>query len=116
MRRLFWMGVGAAGAVIVAQRLRQTARRFTPEGVAEQAADAGRRTGAALQEAFGEFRAARAERERELVEALLVEPEGGTVAERRAARDVARGVGTAPDTSRASRDVDVDDDDEDDVF
>ena len=112
MRRLFWMGVGAAGAVIVAQRVRQTARRFTPEGVAEQAADVGRRTGTALHEAFGEFRAARAERERELVEALLVEPEGGTVAERRATREAA-GDGTGP---RAQRAFDVDDDDEDDFF
>jgi len=112
MRRLFWMGVGAAGAIVAAQRLRQAARRFTPEGVAEQAADAGRRTGAALQEAIVEFRAARAERERELVEALLVEPEGGTVADRRAARV---GTSTGVPERPSFRGPDVDDD-EDDFF
>ena len=116
MRRLFWMGVGAVGAAVVAQRVRQTARRFTPGGVAEQAADAGRRTGVALQEAIGEFRAARAERERELVTALLVEPEGGSVAERRAARDAAAGRGTPARARAPGSDVDVDDDDEDDFF
>lgn len=110
MRRLFWMGVGAVGAVVVAQRVRQTAHRFTPEGVAEQAVDAGRRTGAALHEALADFRAARAERERDLVTALLVEPAGGTTAERRAARRATEAA------SPRRPDAFDDDDDEDDFF
>lgn len=76
MRRVFWMGVGAVGAAVAAQRVRRTARRFTPEAVAEQADDVLRRTLAAAREAVAEFRTASAEREIELVTALLVEPEG----------------------------------------
>lgn len=74
MRRLFWMGVGAAGAVVAASRVRRAVRRVTPEGVAEQIEDAGRRTGTALRDAVGVFRAASREREDALVTALLVEP------------------------------------------
>jgi hypothetical protein len=113
MRRLFWVGVGAVGTVVVAQRVRQAARRFTPEGVAEQAVDAGRRTGTALREAVVEFRVARAERESELVTALLVEPEGGTRAERRAAHDAHD---HAPADPFARHSTFVDDEDEDDFF
>lgn len=83
MRRLFWVGVGAVGAVVVARRLRQTIRRFTPEGVAEQVGDVGARTTTALRGAVEEFRTARAERERDLVTALLVTPEGGEYVRRR---------------------------------
>lgn len=106
MRRLFWMGVGAVGTIVVAQRVRRQAQRFTPDGVAGQAVEAGRRTGRAVQEAVGEFRAAATERERDLVTALLVEPEGGSVAERRAVRAAAGSPVTRP----------VVDDDEDDFF
>ena len=83
MRRLFWVGVGAIGAVVVARRVRQTIHRFTPEGVAEQVGDVGARTTTALRGAVDEFRTARAERERELVTALLVTPEGGEYVRRR---------------------------------
>ncbi len=104
MRRLFWMGVGAAGAVVVARRVRAAAHRFTPGGVAEQATDAGRRVTDAVRDAVGEFRAARDEREAELVTALLAEPEGGSVAERREARRAS----TLDDVAPAE---DADDDD-----
>ena len=33
---MVWMGVGAVGAAVVAARVRRAARRFTPDGVAEQ--------------------------------------------------------------------------------
>ncbi|NCT90877.1 hypothetical protein GXB85_07940 [Cellulomonas sp. APG4] len=77
MRRLFWVGVGAVGAVLAARRLEQTVRRYTPAGVAEQVEQAGRRTEDAARGVLTRFAAARAERERELVETLLVTPEGG---------------------------------------
>jgi hypothetical protein len=83
MRRLFWVGVGAVGAVVVVQRFRQVVHRFTPEGVAEQVEDVGARTTTALRGAADEFRTARAERERELIAALLVTPEGGEYVRRR---------------------------------
>ena len=47
MRRLLWMGVGAAAAVIVAQQVRSAWHRYTPEGVAEQVEQAGQGAGAA---------------------------------------------------------------------
>ena len=89
MRRLFWMGVGAVGAVVVAQRARSAVRRLpdaVTEAVATQVGHAGHRASSALQDAVGVFRTARAEREAELVTALLVEPEGGTELRPRAGR------------------------------
>jgi hypothetical protein len=114
MRRLVWMGVGAVLAGVAARRVRQTAQRFTPEGVADQVAVVSSRTAGALRDAVVEFRTASATRERELVTALLVEPEGGTVAERRARAG-------ATERDRPSRPGEpgsraFDDDDEDDFF
>lgn len=83
MRRLFWVGVGAVGSVVAARRLRRAARRFTPEGVAEQAVSAGRQAGAWLQEAVWDFREAFEQRQEELVTALLVTPTAGTPARSR---------------------------------
>lgn len=77
MARLFWVGVGAVGAVVLTRRLREQARRYTPEGVAERVEAAGEQAGLALTGAVRRFRAARAEREQELVDTLLVTPEGG---------------------------------------
>lgn len=81
MRRLFWMGVGAVGAVVLAQRARNAVRRLpdaVTEAVTTQVGQAGQRASSALQDAVAVFRTARAERESELVTALLTEPEGGT--------------------------------------
>lgn len=89
MRRLFWMGVGAVGAVVLAQRARSAVKRLpdaVTDAVTTQVGQAGQRASSALQEAVGAFRAARAEREAELVAALLVEPEGGTERRPRTAR------------------------------
>lgn len=118
MRRLVWMGVGAILAGVAARRLRQTAQRFTPEGVADQVSAVSSRTAGALRDAVVEFRTASATREHELVTALLAEPEGGTVAERRARAEATRhdrtdrtyGVGRAEGRSFEL------DDDEDDFF
>lgn len=83
MRRAFWVGVGAVGAVVVAQRFKRVVHRFTPEGVAEQVDQVGARTTTALRGVVDEFRTARAERERDLVTALLVTPEGGEYVRKR---------------------------------
>lgn len=77
MRRLFWVGVGAVGAVVTVDRLRKAARRYTPAGVSERAADTGRRTTSALRGTLDQFRSAMDEREKDLVATLLVTPEGG---------------------------------------
>lgn len=77
MRRLFWVAVGAAGAVVVARRLEQAARRYTPAGVTEQVEEAGRRTQSAFRDAVTQWRSSMDQRERDLVSTLLVTPEGG---------------------------------------
>ena len=75
MRRLFWAGVGAAGAVLAARRVRRVTHRFTPDGVAEQVSDTGARVTSALRVALAEFRDGYRSRQEELVVALLAEPE-----------------------------------------
>ncbi|MCV2394566.1 hypothetical protein OEB99_09630 [Actinotalea sp. M2MS4P-6] len=77
MRRLFWMGVGAAATVAVAQRLRTAWRKYTPEGVAEQVEQAGESAVAAGRSALDTFVQAFRTRERDLTAQLLVTPEGG---------------------------------------
>ena len=77
MRRLFWMGVGAAGTVLAARRLQAAWHRYTPEGVADQVEQAGHGAVAAVHGAVDTFRTARAERERDLTQTLLVSPDGG---------------------------------------
>lgn len=117
MRRLFWMGVGAAGAVVAAERLRRYARRYTPAGVSERVEAAGQRTSTALHDAVDVFNAAREQREKDLVATLLVTPEGGdpdAVLRRRGrhADDAAPGPAASSGASRASRPSGrVDDDD-----
>lgn len=90
MRRLFWMGVGAVGAVVLVRRAKRAAENLpatVTNAVAAQADQARVRFSSATGEALAAFRSARAERESELVEALLVEPEGGA---RRRPRSAAR--------------------------
>ncbi|MBO1750462.1 hypothetical protein J4G33_01440 [Actinotalea sp. BY-33] len=77
MRRLFWVGVGATGAVLLARRLERAARRYSPAGLADQVEAAGDATSSALRDAATRFRTARATREAELVDQLLVTPESG---------------------------------------
>ena len=117
MARLFWVALGAAGAVVAAEKARRVARRYTPAGVTEQVEAVGRRTTGALQDAVAELRTAMAAREKELVATLLVTPEGGdagAVLRRRAARDdddawPAERVSEPPYRSRPRGRVDDDD-------
>ncbi len=120
MRRLFWVGVGAATAVALAGRARRLAHRYTPAGVTEQVEAAGQSVGAALQHAVGTFRASAEARERDLVTTLLVTPEGGDASAvlRRGRREAGSGSVSEPpyrapssSTSRAHPSGRVDDDD-----
>ncbi|HWS57050.1 MAG TPA: hypothetical protein VN257_00795 [Actinotalea sp.] len=77
MRRLFWVGVGAVGTLVVARRVRAAWNRYTPEGVAEQVEQAGQGAVEAVHAAVDRFRTARAARELELTTTLLATPDGG---------------------------------------
>ena len=77
MARLLWTGIGAVGAAYALRRAQKVAHRFTPDGVAEQVEVTGRKARGALEEAVVVFRTSRAQREKDLVEALLVQPVGG---------------------------------------
>lgn len=111
MRRLFWMGVGAAGAVVVAQRLRTAWRRYTPEGVAEQVEQAGLGAVAAVRSAVDTFADSFRTRERDLTAQLLVEPEGGDPSAVFArSRGTGEGGSAGASASRPTGRVDDDDD------
>jgi len=116
MARLLWVGVGAAGTVLLARRVRGAVRRYTPQGVAEQVELAGRGTVGALRASVATFTAARATRESELLDTLLAPPQGGDAGAvfRRGARasddwrsEPSRPAGARPGTVPAGR---VDDD------
>lgn len=109
MRRLFWMGVGAAGAVVVAQRLRTAWRRYTPEGVAEQVEQAGLGAVAAVRSAVDTFTDSFHTRERDLTAQLLVEPEAGDPSAV-FARSRGKGGSAGASASRPTGRVDDDDD------
>ena len=112
MRRLFWMGVGAVGAVVLAQRARRAVQAL-PETMVDQVGRAGDTARQALRSALRDFTAARAERETELVTALLTEPEAGTA--RRPRHEAPPTGARSPSGARlAAADDDDEDDDEDD--
>ena len=70
MKRLFWVGVGAAITVVVIRRSRAFVDAHTPDGVT-QAVGVARGLGSAVREARSEFTTGRAEREAELRAGLL---------------------------------------------
>lgn len=59
MKRLFWLALGAAVGVLLVRRLTQSVQRWTPDGMGER-----------VTEAWHQVRAAAAEREVELRDAL----------------------------------------------
>ncbi len=75
MKRLFWLGVGAAAGAYVTRRVSRAAHRVTPVGVGENLADGLRELGAGLGAFGAEVRAGMAAREQELTE--LVERRTG---------------------------------------
>ncbi len=75
MKRLFWLGVGAAAGSYVTRRVTRAAHRVTPVGVGENLADGLRELGAGLGAFGAEVRAGMTAREQELTE--LVERRTG---------------------------------------
>lgn len=70
MKRLFWIGVGAAAAVVAIRKVGDLVDRHTPPGVAQAVGVIGGLRGA-LRAARSEFTAGLAERETELRHDLL---------------------------------------------
>jgi hypothetical protein len=66
MRRLFWLGVGAAVGAMMTRRLTNAARHLTPGGLAEDLAVALRELAGAVGTFSADVRAGMAEREAEL--------------------------------------------------
>ncbi|MCU1628942.1 MAG: hypothetical protein JWP64_3891 [Pseudonocardia sp.] len=77
MKRLFWLGVGAAAGVYVSRRVTETKQRLTPQGIGADLADGLRELGAGLGAFGAEVRAGMSARERELTD--LVERRTGAV-------------------------------------
>ncbi len=70
MRRLFWVGVGVAVTVVVVRQGRRLVDAYAPAGT-QDAVDGALRVTRALRAARDDFRAGVAEREAELLEALV---------------------------------------------
>ena len=70
MRRLFWVGVGAALTVVAVRKGRHLVQQYAPAGSGDALTGA-LRVGQALRTARDDFRAGVAEREAELLEALV---------------------------------------------
>lgn len=75
MRKLFWLGVGAALGSYATRRATRAAHAVTPVGIGENLAEGLRELGAGLGAFGAEIRAGMSERERELEE--LVERRTG---------------------------------------
>lgn len=76
MRRLFWLGLGAAAGVLVVRRVTRAAQSYTPEGVARSIAG----LGDGLREMAAVVREGMAERESELRAALGADVNDSTAA------------------------------------
>ncbi|WP_424188449.1 hypothetical protein ACOBQX_10110 [Actinokineospora sp. G85] len=68
MKRLFWMGVGAAAAIALNRKARETAHAVTPAGIAGNVGDALRELAGALGTFGADVRAGMSEREVQLSE------------------------------------------------
>ncbi|GAA4556004.1 hypothetical protein [Pseudonocardia xishanensis] len=78
MKRLFWVGVGAAAGVYVSRRIAETRQQLTPQGLGANLADGLRELGAGLGAFGAEVRAGMQDREQELTE-LVEKRTGGHV-------------------------------------
>jgi len=70
MRRLFWVGVGVAVTVVVVRQGRRLVEQYAPAGTGD-AVEGAVRIGRALRAARDDFRTGVAEREAELLDALV---------------------------------------------
>lgn len=76
MRRLFWIGVGAAAGIYVMRRLQQAAESLSPESLAASLSGVAAELGEALREFAVDVRAGMTERETELRLALGLSEDG----------------------------------------
>lgn len=72
MRRLFWLGIGAAVGVAGVRKLTRTAEAFTPQGIAGSFAG----LGDTVRDFADDVKAAMREREHDLMDALGVNADG----------------------------------------
>ncbi len=72
MRRLFWLGLCVAVGVAAVRRVSRTAQAYTPQGLASSVSELAE----AVREFGADVRAAMADRELELVEALRLDGGG----------------------------------------
>ncbi|NHC46045.1 DUF6167 family protein [Motilibacter aurantiacus] len=75
IRRLFWLGLGAALGALIVRRLTRAAQALTPQSMAQTLADAMRELGAGIRDFGQDVRAAMSDREAELRDALGI-PDG----------------------------------------
>jgi hypothetical protein len=75
VRRLLWLGIGAAAGAYATKRIGETRQQLTPQGIGANIADGLRELGAGLGAFGAEVRAGMQDREQELSE--LVEKRTG---------------------------------------
>ncbi|MGH3628401.1 MAG: hypothetical protein ACRDRL_13305 [Sciscionella sp.] len=97
MKRLFWLGIGAAAGVAVSRKINATARRATPAGIAENLGEAVHEMAQALGSFGADVRAGMNEREGQLTE---------MVADRSGITPRASGTATSPQVASASNAAD----------
>ncbi len=73
MKKIFWMAVGAALAMLLVTRGRALVRRLTPQGIAQQVGRRGNEAAAGMGDFYATFRAASQAREAELRRELDME-------------------------------------------
>ena len=73
MKKLFWMVLGAALAVLLITRGRALVRRLTPQGIAEQVERRGNEAAAGFGDFYATFKTASRAREAELRRELNIE-------------------------------------------
>jgi hypothetical protein len=75
IRRLFWLGLGAALGALIVRRVTRAAQALTPQSLAASFSDALRELGSGIRDFGQDVRAAMSDREVELRDALGI-PEG----------------------------------------
>jgi hypothetical protein len=85
MRRLFWLGIGVGVGVLVVRKLTRTAEAYTPQGIAASLQSSAAGALDDVRSFVADVRAAMAEREEQIRQALIAElpVEGVSAAGRR---------------------------------
>jgi hypothetical protein len=84
MRRLFWLGLGAAVGVLVVRKFSQAAQKLTPQGVAQSFAAGLSELAEALRDFVTDVREAMSSQEAALREAAGLDSGDSSLASRRA--------------------------------